>query len=226
MKILYWFLVVFCSILTLIFILFFFFGEGMENHFMVNIIFLFLTIGGLIYGIRKIREKKIEAKQMQTTEYTGNLNLNLSGQISYKDYRNSVLEQTWKKYWYLSLFLLLLLTIGFDITSILIVLGVILLTMLFIPILTAKKIYKQNKMFHEKWTYHLDNEKITFTSETTNSTTGWNRLFKITETQTFFLLWHDSMVANFLDKKMFTEEEIIEFRKFVNSLPIKKELKK
>ena len=164
----------------------------------------------------------------QTEKYTGNLNLNFSGQISYKDYRNTALEMYFKRRWFMLalilLFIVILLMLGN--TGILIVLWlVILLIFPFLIIRSAKKLYKQNKTLSEKLTYHLDNEKITITGETVNSTQSWSRLFAIKETKDFFLLYHDSIVANFLDKKMFSNEEIVEFRKFVKSLNIKKELK-
>ena len=166
-------------------------------------------------------------------EYTGNFNLNLSGQISYKDYRNTTLEVYFKstvvKILLFTVITIIIIFIRFYIAfedvspfPMLVIVGVA----CFMPIYQAKKIYRENKIFHEKLTYHLDNEKFTITGETVNSTQNWSRLFKITETRTFFLLYHDSIIANWLDKKMFSDEEIIEFRKFVNSLDVKKELRK
>ena len=232
-EILYWLLVVFCSIMILFLLSTFFSGSELETSFTTNFLYLLLSVGALIYGIRKIRAKDIEEKQMQTIEYTGNLNLNFSGQISFKDYRNTSLEVYFKQRWFTSVFILLfmimLLTfenIDFAITLIIAMWAGILLAFPLLVIRSAKKLYKQNKTFQEKLTYHLDNEKITIVGETVNTTFNWSRLFKITETRTFFLLYQDSLIADFLDKKMFTEEEIIEFRKFVNSLNIRKELKK
>jgi c-di-AMP phosphodiesterase-like protein len=172
----------------------------------------------------------------QTTEYSGRLNLNFSGQISYKDYRNTLLELTYKKpiirvftiILGLVMFLLVVMFISGMLNDIFPLLFLVFFAIFypFLLVRSAKKLYLQNKLFHEKLTYHLDNEKVTIISETINSTYNWCRLFKIKETRTFFLLYHDSIVANFLDKKMFSDEEIVEFCKFINSLDVKKELKK
>jgi len=165
-------------------------------------------------------------------EYAGNLNLNLSGQISYKDYRNTLLELSFKstKAWIsilvLSAIAMLVLREPFSPFTWLILFGILCFMTFFSVIYSAKSIYRENKSFHEKFTYHLDNEKITITSETANATQKWSRFFEIKETQTSFVLYHDSIVANYLDKKMFSAEEIVEFRKFLNSLDVKKKLKK
>jgi len=167
---------------------------------------------------------------MKTTEYTGNLNLNLSGQISYKDYRNALLELYLKGvdtlgFLFAMIILLIIFimgksTIGLPITG-----GVLYLILFFSAIYSAKKRYIKNKTFHEKLTYHLDSEKIAITGEMYNFTITWTHFSEIKETRGFFVLYSDSMIANYLDKKMFSAEEIIEFRKFLNSLDVKKKLK-
>ena len=158
------------------------------------------------------------------SEYTGNLNLNLSGKISYKDYRNMSLELFLRRYWYIIVIFILVFLAVEDINlKILSVAALVIVP--FSRIRSVKKTYRQNKSFHEKLTYHLDNEKITITGETVSSTQNWSRLFKITETRNAFVLYYDSINASFLDKKMFSAEEIIEFRKFLNSLDVKKKLK-
>jgi hypothetical protein len=163
-----------------------------------------------------------------------NLNLHLSGQISYKDYRNTILKMTCKKIW-LPLLITTIIIISFIFTEIdisnpnFIFLAVFIVVIISFPlsiIRSTKKLYKQNKTFHEILNYHLDNEKITIDGDTVHSTQNWSRFIKVKETSTFFLLHQDNVVANWLDKKMFTNEELIEFRKFLNSLNIKKELKK
>ena len=234
-NVIYWFAVILCSIFILFLLLMFLLGTEMKTSFMSNVVFLLLLVGVLIYYIRKIREQKIakkaEKKQMKTVEYTSNLNLNFNGQISYKDYRNTSLELYFKKRWFTPAIVLLamislLLSENPDIPFIIIMCVFILLILPFLIIRSAKKLYTQNKIFHEKLTYHLDNEKMTIEGDTVSATHNWSRFFKIQETRTFFLLYQDSIVANFLDKKMFSADEIVEFRKFVHSLNIKKNLKK
>lgn len=226
-NLIYWLLIIVCSISIFCFL----FLGGMENYAPgPGVASMLLVVLGLVYGIKKIREKKKEKQQMKTVEYTGNLNLDLSGQISYKDYRNTSLELLCKKLWAFGIILVVLFIFtlsqeNFDLLS-LFPLFFFVLVFTFLIMRSTKKLYRENKVFHEKLTYHLDNEKITITGETVNSTYNWNRLFRIKETRTFFLLYHDSIIANWLDKKMFSHEEIIEFRKFVNSLNVKKELKK
>jgi Ca2+/Na+ antiporter len=205
-------------------------GVELQTSFLENVVYLLFPVVCLIYSIRKLKEIKTEETKPITEEYTGNLNLHFNGQISYKDYRNTSLEMYLKRRWLtlvvMLLFIVLLLLSNRMEMPAIIMWVVISLLLPFFAIHSAKKLYKQNKMFHETLTYDLNNETIQIQGDTVNTSMHWNRLFKIQETKSFFLLYHDSLVATWLDKTMFSGDEIVEFRKFVASLAILKELKK
>ena len=94
------------------------------------------------------------------------------------------------------------------------------------PIFTfyrIKKLYNSNIIFQENLEYILNNESIHIHGDTVESTQKWSRFFKIKETKSFFMLYQGEGVATLLDKKMFNNDDLQEFRRFIKSLKVKKE---
>jgi len=181
---------------------------------------------GLMRGIQKVKKDK-----KKIIAYEGTLNLNLTGQIAYKDYRNVLFELNLKNPFYIifiCIFILILLSImlgnsdlgnrhSFIIIS---VFFVVLISPISI-LLRTKKLYQTNKMFQERMDYTLTNEFIHIKGETVDSTQKWARFYKVKETKRFFLFYQGEGVATFLDKKMFSENELDDFRQFIRSLDLK-----
>ena len=91
------------------------------------------------------------------------------------------------------------------------------------PILTLfqiKSLYNTNTIFHKKLNYKIDNESITIKGDTIDSVQKWQHFYKIRETKNFFVLNHGKMVATLLDKKMFSDNQIDIFKRFLKSLAI------
>jgi hypothetical protein len=99
----------------------------------------------------------------------------------------------------------------------------ILLVILMIPIsnyFKIKEMYKSNKVLHEQVSYSLTQNNIIIKGETFDSTLTWSHFTAIQETKQFFLLYQNPQIVTLLDKKMFQEMDLIEFKKFLLSLPI------
>ena len=238
-----WILIVLCSVLLLIFALSLFViipGILTNNHsFQLSnketytliagfLIVFTLLILGMRNGIKSIKKDK----PVSIVDYPEQLDIKLDGKIAYKDYRKLILGLSVKKPIFLliiGIFLLIMITnlvnqypsenysdIRF---FILIFIGAILLT----PILTLiriKKIYNTHSVFKEHLNYHLSNESIHIKGENVDAIQKWNHFYKIKETKLFFMLYSGNMVATLLDKKMFKETEIEEFRRFIKSLKV------
>ena len=192
---------------------------------------MFLFVLGLRYGIKNVRKPR----KIETVEYPDVLLIHLSGEIGYKDYRNLILGLTFKKPVYLAISGILILNLLAIITNkqsysnyfdpnyfLCIIFGIFFLSPLF-TINRIKKIYKTNKIFHEKLDYTITNESIQIKGESVDSTQKWTHFFKIKETKSFFMLYQGTMVATLLDKKMFNVSDLEEFRRFLKSIHVVQE---
>ena len=191
------------------------------------VLFTIILIIGLRYGLKKIKEKKF-----QVIDYTDTLDINLNGKISYKDYRNLLLELTFKKpKWiiYTCLTIMFLLSylnkssnIDIDVKPILFGLFFILILPILI-IINIKKLYQTNKILHEQLNYKLTNDSIHITGEISNSIQKWTSFYKFKETKKFFMFFQGKGIAVLLDKRMFTDNELIDFQKFTCSLDLQRD---
>jgi len=201
----------------------------METKEIAGIIFglvfaITLLIVGLVIGIKKI--KKI--KPVQIIDYIDTLDINLSGRILYKDYRNLNLKLAFGNWIYIIFICLIFLCFlpylidndsAGQITNLILFLLFICFILL-IPILRrSKKIYRT---FHGQLNYKLTNETIQITTETTNSISKWTSFYKVKETKDFFMFYQSAGIATLLYKKMFTDEDLTNFKQFICSLNLKK----
>jgi len=190
-----------------------------------------LLIFGLVTGIKKVKS----VKPIEITPYNDTLNITLSGQLTYKDYRNLILRISYLKPVYL-IFLGIIILSGVSIGQslenskvqlssyyfVFVAFAVVFVTPL-ITLIRIKKNYKSSKIFQGPLEYHLTNETIQVKGETLDSTQKWTHFYKIKDTKDFIMLYHAEMVATLLDKKMFSETELQEFRRFIKSLDVIRE---
>lgn len=240
-----WITIVFCSILLLIFafaliaIIPGLLTRSSEAHMSIKetltsslgfVIVISLLIFGLRNGIKKVKKERV----IEIVDYDKELNINVTGQIEYADYRNLILELSFKKPMYLVLLgIMLLFSLTFIVNNenmmnqfdsnyfIFIIFGVFLLS----PILTIiqiKRLYKTNRLFQERLSYCLTNDAINIKGSTVDSTQKWTHFYQIRVTNKFFMFYHGKMVATLLDKKMFSQTELQEFDKFIKSLNVKR----
>lgn len=195
-----------------------------------SIIVISLLIIGLKNGIKKIKKDKV----IETINYNKDLNIDLTGQIEYIDYRNLILGLSFKKPIYivvLGIMLLFLLTFIVNRETmmnqlhsnyfIIIFVGVFLLSPLF-TLIQIKRHYNTNSIFQEKLNYNLTNDSIHIKGDTVDSTQKWTHFHQIRETKNFFMFYHGKMVATLIDKKMFSENDLREFQNFTKSLNLKR----
>lgn len=240
-----WILTIFCSIMLLIFAIALIaiipgvLNKGSEVQMSIKeiltssigfLIVISLLIIGLKNGIKKIKKEKV----IETIDYDKELNINLTGQIEYLDYRNLILGISFKKPIYLVVLgIMLLFSLTFFANKenmmsqldsnyfIFIVIGIFLLSPFF-TLIQIKKLYNTNSIFQEKLDYNLTNDTIHIKGDTVDSTQKWTRFYQIRETKKFFMFYQGKMVATLIDKKMFSEAELREFQSFIKSLNIKK----
>lgn len=240
-----WLLIIFCSIMLLIFAIALIaiipgvLNKGSEvqmsikeilTSFIGFFIVISLLIIGLKNGIKKIKKEKV----IETIDYDKELNINFTGQIEYLDYRNLILGISFKKPIYLVVLgIMLLFSLTFFANKenmvsqldsnyfIFIVIGIFLLSPFF-TLIQIKKLYNTNSIFQEKLDYNLTNDTIHIKGDTVDSTQKWTRFYQIRETKKFFMFYQGKMVATLIEKKMFSETELNEFQSFIKSLNVKK----
>lgn len=185
----------------------------------------FFGYRGLKKGLSKVRNEATK----QLVQYFGKLDINISGKVDYKDYRNLILGLTFKsRHWFLiCIFVLMFIFANYENSLKEILISIPIFTGLaalfgFAVSNSIKKQYKETIVLQNHMHYHLDNETIRIQGETFDSTNKWTHFMKIKETKNFFLFYH-GRVATFLHKKMFNNIELNEFRKFIQSLDIPKE---
>ncbi|MBA3900502.1 MAG: YcxB family protein [Bacteroidetes bacterium] len=241
-----WILIIFCSIFLLIFAtaLVAIIPGVMTNDYKIHtyikeilttsfgfLVVITLLIIGLKNGLKRIRKDKV----MVIIDYDKDLKINLKGQIKYHDYRNLILGISFKKPIYLVAFgIMILFSLTYFTNSenmanqfesnyfIFIIIGIFIFSPIF-TLIQIKKLYKTNKLFQEQLNYSLTNNSIQIKGSTVDSTQSWTHFYKFKDTKNFFMFYQGKMVATLLDKKMFSESELIEFQRFIKSLNVKRE---
>ena len=184
-----------------------------------------LLIVGLKNGIKKIKKEKIEI-----VDYIGTLDINLEGKIKYEDYRNLLLGLTFKRpTYFVSICIFILFGLSLMNASNIIESSYLFILFIFLgffisPILVvwqSKKNYRTNRIFQEQLNYKLTNDSIHIKGETVNSVQKWAGFYKKKETKSFFMFYQGEGVATLLDKKMFSDKELTDFRQFIRSLNLK-----
>lgn len=240
-----WILIIFCSILLLIFAIALIaiipgvLNKSSEVQMSIKeiltssvgfLIVISLLIIGLKNGIKKIKKEKV----VETLDYDGELKIDLTGQIEYIDYRNLILGISFKKPIYIVVLgILLLFSLTFVVNRenmmnqldsnyfIFIIIGVFLLSPFF-TLIQIKRLYNTNSIFKEELNYILTNDSIQIKGETVDSTQKWTHFYQIRETKKFFMFYHGKMIATLIDKKMFLENDLQEFQRFTKSLKLKR----
>src|SRR5690554_955851 len=240
-----WILIIFCSILLLIFAIALIaiipgvLNKSSEVQISIKeiltssvgfLIVISLLIIGLKNGIKKIKKEKV----VETIDYDGELKIDLTGQIEYIDYRNLILGISFKKPIYIVVLgILLLFSLTFVVNRenmmsqldsnyfIFIIIGVFLLSPFF-TLIQIKRLYNTNSIFKEELNYILTNDSIQIKGETVDSTQKWTHFYQILETKKFFMFYHGKMIATLIDKKMFLENDLQEFQRFTKSLKLKR----
>ncbi len=162
--------------------------------------------------------------------------MKIKTKIEFKDYVNLNLQLITSKisFYFLPLAIIILLNNNIegvlykDQTSIFFVVVIILVTIWF-PIrvyLKMKKEFYTNKNLQERILYEFYKEKIDITGETFQSEISWTNIHRVKELKNWFLIYQSNNLANLVQKKNFTREEIIELRNFITQNNVKSRLRK
>lgn len=191
-----------------------------------TIIVMGLSVVGLLFGIKKIRPKEKALSQA----YTKSFEMQVSGKVPFKDYRNLIFRLRYNRPLYYFLFGVLTLNLlalyvnsngaynglgSFNIYT------YAMLVLFLSPVATyisTKKNYRTSAFLNEEIQYSLSNSCIQVTGKTVEATLYWNHFHKIKETQRFFLLYQSNSVVTLLDKQLFSQKELQDLSLFVSSI--------
>jgi hypothetical protein len=80
---------------------------------------------------------------------------------------------------------------------------------------SARRNYRSNKRISEKIRYDIDREFIELTGDSFTSKLTWDKVYNVTETKEWLLIWQNSQVANVVPKRDLKEDEIQVFKSIV-----------
>ncbi|PCI92882.1 MAG: hypothetical protein COB15_17195 [Flavobacteriales bacterium] len=91
----------------------------------------------------------------------------------------------------------------------------------------TKRNFNSNPRVSEPIEYKFTNDEIDMTGESFNSSMTWDKIFMLKETNSHVLIYHDQLIAQFINKKSLTPEQLNFFRSMVSRFPsIKNKMKK
>lgn len=87
---------------------------------------------------------------------------------------------------------------------------------------SARKNYYANPRIGETIVYKFDREVVHVKGESFESTYTWEKVYRITETGSWFLIWQNKQVANIVPKKNFSPEQLVKFNIFLKEHIVRK----
>jgi hypothetical protein len=81
----------------------------------------------------------------------------------------------------------------------------------------AKKSYNKNARISEPIRYEFDKEYIEVIGESFNSKQTWDKIYSVTETKDWVLIWQNQQVANVIPKRDFKNYEFKAFAEIVKT---------
>ena len=96
-----------------------------------------------------------------------------------------------------------------------------------VPLMTyfnAKKNYSSNKRISEEIEYRFEENYLDIHGESFNSQYTWDKIYKITQTQNWVLIWHNRQVANPIPKRDIWKGELADLKDIVVKHRVKNNL--
>ena len=106
-----------------------------------------------------------------------------------------------------------------------IILPVVLLSVM--PLLTyfgAKRNFLANKRISETIEYHFDNDYLSMKGESFNSQLTWDKVYKVTQTKNWLLIWQNRQIANPIPKRDIWDGQISELKETLDKHKVKNNL--
>jgi hypothetical protein len=194
-----------------------------------------IVVSLLIYGLRNGINRIKKERPIEIIDYPEKIELKLTGQIEYIDYRNLFLGLNFNKPYYLIILGILLLSLlsfwtntslWYKLTNPHYLLFIYPIVIMLVPVFILfqiKKYYKSNKTIQEKLDYNISNDSIQIKGQTVDSLLKWEHFSKIKETKNFFVLYQGKMISTLIDKKMFKDSDLEDFKVFIKSINFKRE---
>lgn len=91
---------------------------------------------------------------------------------------------------------------------------------------SAKKIFKKSTSLGESITYEFGNEDIKITGETFHGQLAWNKVYKVTKTKNWLLIWQNNQQASPIPRRSVRELDIPHIAAILNQQGVKNNLVK
>ena len=90
---------------------------------------------------------------------------------------------------------------------------------------STKKQFNNNYRLKEDFVFIFNSEYFQEKGETFDLKHYWNKLLRVTERKSYFLIYHNRNRANVIPKDSFDNDKLLEFKTLLNSIDIKKKFK-
>ena len=101
------------------------------------------------------------------------------------------------------------------------------LMLLLFPVLiyfAAKRSYAANKRISETIEYQFAKDHLIMTGESFHSQLTWDKVYKVTETKNWILIWQNRQIANAIPKRDVWDGQIEDLKKILTAHKIKNNL--
>jgi hypothetical protein len=106
------------------------------------------------------------------------------------------------------------------------IVGIVFPTFLLVSInISARKNYNTNKRVGESVTYEFSDESLKITAETSNANIPWDKLYKVTQTKNWLLIWQSGQLANIIPKRDTNTADLAIIKSIVQQNNVKNNLK-
>lgn len=99
-----------------------------------------------------------------------------------------------------------------------------LIVMPFMTYFSAKRNFDTNKMTGETIEYQFDNSYFSIKGESFSGSLPWERVYKVTQTKNWILVWQNMRNANPIPKRDISEVQLVEIKQILASHNVKNNL--
>jgi hypothetical protein len=106
-----------------------------------------------------------------------------------------------------------------------IIISILMIT--WIPLLTyfsARKNYSSNARASERIDYIMQEDALAINGESFNSTLSWDKIYKVSKTKNWILIWQSRQSANLIPRRNVTENEIASLKNILAKYQVKNNL--
>ena len=96
-----------------------------------------------------------------------------------------------------------------------------------LPIYTyfsSKKLYNSNNRISERITYTINPDNYLMKGESFSAELSWSKIYKVTKTKDWILIWQNKQTANVIPLKNITGSQIQEFKTVLHNNSVKNNL--